>query len=881
MDQNHYNPIDGDTPEDSTLYRKELSVSCLPVSALVTLLRGRGVRLDRSERPHLLNLVHSTLASSLKTVWVSDRFPEHAATPPRCWAATALSTDDPFPRAFMFGGRDLERYGSDAHNEIFSWPCGDPDTQWTALSADTKTANGCAVPPRGWAHTLSEHKGVLYLFGGQNYDGRTNSLYRLEMKQGGFNTPTCLWNLVEPVGEVPEARSGHSTCVCVDGEGSAELLVFGGVDADGLSLNDLHSFQLSTNTWRRVRTKGVCPPGGEDCRIRVHGEAVYVMCGVDQEDLFSDSMQIFALARTASLAEWSEVATLGTPPEARIDFATAVVGDLWLVHGGTDKNESEVLSDLHAFDFATRTWSAVEEVRGPPLLGRRGHSLLVTAESRAFLVGGMGEDDTPVATVERVSLPARRAPRKSTHDGPNSRQLAVEHLADSDIDNLLEHWQVDPQPCRADSLVALKMVVQQWLVGLWVEEEMHAWHCPPRSRACMVTHRSKVYMLCGTNPSTSEDEPTHSVFAWDGTSSAWQQVSVSGAPPRKSWGVTAAALGQRVFLFGGRNSSAAFNRLVALDVAERRWMDAWTEESGNGVAPSPRDSPAMIAWEDIHDPQMATSVGYLVVFGGTTLDGTALNDLHTFNLNTGTWKQCSPAGESPPAKPEPTAALWEEVMYVAVNGAKNIEIHKLCLRTCTWSRASVKGNPPPSRLNGAAACVFHKWVFQSGSAGRRHLDDLWTFDFITKEWTEINAHSATAESLPSRGGHGLAVVRDCLYIIGGRTNATTKAATGVHAIRLPRSIEEDFKKYLQMWEKHNRIVETRSRQRMKAQRQQAQYLAKKKQQQFGWDSDMMIGISHYEEQEDMNFSDQEEVFVLSPNRPHRSGGRADDELFVL
>lgn len=94
------------------------------------------------------------------------------------------------------------RYGSDAHNEIFSWPCGDPDTQWTALSADTKTANGCAVPPRGWAHTLSEHKGVLYLFGGQNYDGRTNSLYRLEMKQGGFNTPTCLWNLVRKRSEV-------------------------------------------------------------------------------------------------------------------------------------------------------------------------------------------------------------------------------------------------------------------------------------------------------------------------------------------------------------------------------------------------------------------------------------------------------------------------------------------------------------------------------------------------------------------------------------------------------------------------------------------------------------------------------------------------------
>ena len=46
----------------------------------------------------------------------------------------------------------------------------------------------------------------------------------------------------------------------------------------------------------------------------------------------------------------------------------------------------------------------------------------------------------------------------------------------------------------------------------------------------------------------------------------------------------------------------------------------------------------------------------------------------------------------------------------------------------------VSGAQPPERSDAAATCVCHKWVIQGGTrhAGRRYLDDIWSFDFAQR-----------------------------------------------------------------------------------------------------------------------------------------------------
>jgi hypothetical protein len=51
------------------------------------------------------------------------------------------------------------------------------------------------------------------------------------------------------------------------------------VDEDGASLNDLYSFDCSTRIWKEINTKGIPPPGGEDCTLLVREDALYVLVG--------------------------------------------------------------------------------------------------------------------------------------------------------------------------------------------------------------------------------------------------------------------------------------------------------------------------------------------------------------------------------------------------------------------------------------------------------------------------------------------------------------------------------------------------------------------------------------------------------------------------
>lgn len=74
------------------------------------------------------------------------------------------------------------------------------------------------IPEGRWGHTMVEHRGALYMFGGSSPGQAFAGLWRLDT-----SVRPCVWSLLTPDGEQPPARGGHSATVVRD-----TLYIFGG-----------------------------------------------------------------------------------------------------------------------------------------------------------------------------------------------------------------------------------------------------------------------------------------------------------------------------------------------------------------------------------------------------------------------------------------------------------------------------------------------------------------------------------------------------------------------------------------------------------------------------------------------------------------------------
>ena len=69
-----------------------------------------------------------------------------------------------------------------------------------------------------WGHTMAEHRGLMYMFGGSFPGQACAGLWRLDT-----SVRPCLWSFLRPEGQKPQARGGHSATVVGD-----TLYIFGG-----------------------------------------------------------------------------------------------------------------------------------------------------------------------------------------------------------------------------------------------------------------------------------------------------------------------------------------------------------------------------------------------------------------------------------------------------------------------------------------------------------------------------------------------------------------------------------------------------------------------------------------------------------------------------
>lgn len=234
---------------------------------------------------------------------------------------------------YIFGGRDA------SHKELDEFYSFDTLTdEWTLLPSG---------PPHRSYHSMTSDEGRVYVFGGCGMDGRRNDLW-------AYDVARREWTDLPSPGKACLPRGGPGLVAA----GGKVWVVYG---FSGEELDDVHSFDLGSNTWAQVETTGDKPsPRSVFCTTRVgNGKYVVVYGGEvdpsDQGHLGAGSFSREVFVFDSEGCEWRRldefVDGVDHPgPRGWCAFDGAMIGgeDGLLVYGGNSPTNDR-LGDIYFF----------------------------------------------------------------------------------------------------------------------------------------------------------------------------------------------------------------------------------------------------------------------------------------------------------------------------------------------------------------------------------------------------------------------------------------------------------------------------------------------------------------------------------------------------
>ena len=105
------------------------------------------------------------------------------------------------------------------------------------------------TPTARWGHAMATTPEGVLLFGGSDGTSQLNDTWR-------FNTATNSWGQITGSPSTPPARYGHAMAATPSGN----VLLFGGEDSSGTLLDDTWLFNTATNTWGQITGSPSTPP---------------------------------------------------------------------------------------------------------------------------------------------------------------------------------------------------------------------------------------------------------------------------------------------------------------------------------------------------------------------------------------------------------------------------------------------------------------------------------------------------------------------------------------------------------------------------------------------------------------------------------------------
>ncbi|XP_033641193.1 multiple epidermal growth factor-like domains protein 8 [Asterias rubens] len=239
-------------------------------------------------------------------------------------------------------------------------------------------------------HTAEYHDTTdsLWVFGGYDLNGVLGDLVR-------FNFTSNQWEQVAPASAMqPTGRYAHSMVLYDD-----ELVIFGGILANGSLTNELWSFDLLTLMWHLLPAGSDAqstPPGLADhSGTIVNFSHLFVFGGRSQGSNFEDIIYKYDLILRSG---WEVISPLGgREADVRVRGHSTVFhldSKSLIVFGGfrpTSSRFSDRSADIYAFHVEKRYWMkwAVEETGAP--MGRTFHSASIIGNYMVVFGGNVHE----------------------------------------------------------------------------------------------------------------------------------------------------------------------------------------------------------------------------------------------------------------------------------------------------------------------------------------------------------------------------------------------------------------------------------------------------------------------------------------------------------
>ncbi|TKR87724.1 hypothetical protein L596_012078 [Steinernema carpocapsae] len=194
------------------------------------------------------------------------------------------------------------------------------------------------------------------------------------------------WKVVEACGKIPPARDGHSAVMVGD-----NMYIFGGFEEDFQRFsNETYCFNITSGKWTELMTVGDPPQHRDFHTSVVIKNKMFVFGGRgdhsgqfhSNQDFYCDKLKVLDLATLA----WFQPTVTGDIPSGRRSHSAWTMDDKMYVFGGFYSIDEKHYNELYEFNASTNRWTLIQATGKSPSLRRR--QCTVRMGSRVFLFGG-------------------------------------------------------------------------------------------------------------------------------------------------------------------------------------------------------------------------------------------------------------------------------------------------------------------------------------------------------------------------------------------------------------------------------------------------------------------------------------------------------------
>ncbi|XP_058751991.1 nitrile-specifier protein 5-like [Vicia villosa] len=305
------------------------------------------------------------------------------------------------------------------------------------------------------------------------------------------------------------------------------------------------------------------------------------------------------------------------------------------------------------------------------------------------------------------------------------------------------------------------------LHGNWVKLDQRGITQGARSSHAIAVVGQKVYAFGGEFvPRVPVDNKLH---VYDLDTLTWSVADVSGSIPPPRVGVTMAAVGETIYVFGGRDvEHKELNELYSFDTK----TNTWALVSSGDIGPPHRSYHSTTA-DDQH----------VYVFGGCGVAG-RLNDLWAFDVVDGKWVEFPSPGEACKGRGGPGLTVSHGKIWVVYGfaGMEVDDVHCFDLAHKTWAQVETGGLKPTARsvfstcLSGKHIIVYGGEIDPSdqGHMGAGQFSgEVYALDTETLSWTRLDDKVESGGHPGPRGWCAFASAsrggREGLLVYGGNS----------------------------------------------------------------------------------------------------------------